>query len=82
MVPYNEKLWKRDLSELSSDWVDWSIPIPTVDEVIGGALGLENKQMGYNAQFLYPEAGGDWSASPILFTPPEHHWLQQGVNCH
>ncbi len=58
MVPYNEKLWKRDLSSLSSDWVDWSIPIPSVDEVIGGALGLENQKMGYNAQFLYPERGG------------------------
>ena len=58
MVPYNEKLWKRDLESLSSDWVDWSIPIPSVDEVIGGALGLENQNMGYNAQFLYPERGG------------------------
>jgi protoporphyrinogen oxidase len=58
MVPYNEKLWKRDLSSLSCDWVDWSIPIPSVDEVIGGALGLENQKMGYNAQFLYPERGG------------------------
>jgi len=58
MLPYNEKLWKRALSELSSEWVDWSIPIPSVDEVIGGALGLENKKMGYNAQFLYPDKGG------------------------
>ena len=58
MLPYNEKLWRRDLSELSSEWVAWSIPIPTVDEVVGGALGLENMKMGYNAQFLYPERGG------------------------
>jgi protoporphyrinogen oxidase len=55
---YREKLWRRDLSKLSSDWVDWSIPLPTLDEVIGGALGLENEHMGYSAQFLYPEAGG------------------------
>jgi protoporphyrinogen oxidase len=58
MVPYNEKLWRRDVDELSSEWVDWSIPLPTLDEVIGGALGLENEHMGYSAQFLYPEAGG------------------------
>ena len=58
MVPYNEKLWRRDLGELSSEWVDWSIPLPTLDEVVGGALGLENEHMGYSAQFLYPEAGG------------------------
>ena len=58
MLPYNEKLWKRDLNELSREWVDWSIPIPSVDEVIGGALGLGNKKMGYNAQFLYPDREG------------------------
>jgi protoporphyrinogen oxidase len=58
MLPYNEKLWRRDLSELSSDWVEWSIPVPSVDEVVGGALGLENKRMGYNAQFLYPAEKG------------------------
>lgn len=58
MVPYNEKLWRRDLGELSSEWVDWSIPLPTLDEVVGGALGLENEHMGYSAQFLYPAAGG------------------------
>jgi protoporphyrinogen oxidase len=58
MVPYNEKMWKTDLSELSSEWVDWSIPVPTLDEIIGGALGLDNPHMGYSAQFLYPEQGG------------------------
>jgi len=58
MVPYNEKLWRTDLGSLSSEWVDWSIPLPTLDEVVGGALGLENEHMGYSAQFLYPAAGG------------------------
>jgi len=58
MVPYNEKMWKTNLSELSSEWVDWSIPVPTLDEIIGGALGLDNPHMGYSSQFLYPEQGG------------------------
>lgn len=58
MLPYNEKLWRRDLRELSSEWVDWSIPLPTLEEVIGGALGLENEHMGYSAQFFYPATGG------------------------
>jgi protoporphyrinogen oxidase len=58
MIPYNEKMWSTDLSELSSEWVSWSIPVPSLDEVIGGALGLESRQMGYSAKFLYPEKGG------------------------
>lgn len=58
MLPYNEKMWKTDLDKVSSEWVDWSIPVPSLDEVIGGALGLQNPRMGYSAQFLYPEEGG------------------------
>ena len=58
MLPYNEKLWQTDLSLLSSDWVEWSIPVPTLDEVVGGALGITNEHMGYSAQFLYPIEGG------------------------
>ena len=58
MVPYNEKMWKTNLDEISSEWVDWSIPVPSLDEVTRGAQGLENPRMGYNAQFLYPEEGG------------------------
>jgi protoporphyrinogen oxidase len=58
MIPYNEKMWKSDLSEVSSEWVDWSIPVPRLDEVIAGALGIENPRMGYSAQFLYPEKEG------------------------
>jgi protoporphyrinogen oxidase len=58
MIPYNEKTWKTDLGEISSEWVDWSIPVPSLDEVVGGALGFKNPRMGYSAQFLYPEEGG------------------------
>ena len=58
MVPYNEKLWRTDLNRISSDWVDWSIPVPTLEEVVGGALGITNDHMGYSAQFLYPQEGG------------------------
>ncbi len=68
MVPYNEKMWRTDLSELSSEWVDWSIPVPTLDEIIGGALGLDNPNMGYSAQFLYPGEGGI-EALPKAFLP-------------
>ena len=58
MLPYNEKFWKQDLSTITSDWVSWSIPKPTLDEVVNGALGLTNKGMGYNPKFIYPKSGG------------------------
>ena len=58
MLPYNEKFWKQDLGTITSDWVSWSIPKPTLEEVVNGALGLTNKGMGYNPKFIYPKNGG------------------------
>ena len=58
MLPYNEKFWKQDLHNITSDWVSWSIPKPTLEEVVNGALGLTNKGMGYNPRFIYPKHGG------------------------
>jgi len=57
-IPYNEKLWQCNLKKLTSDWAGWSIPRPTLQEVIQGALGIENRGMGYNASFYYPRKGG------------------------
>lgn len=58
MFPYNQKLWRIPLQELSADWVSWSIPKPTLDEFLNGALGIKNRAFGYNPTFLYPKAGG------------------------
>jgi protoporphyrinogen oxidase len=58
MFPYNEKLYRVDLGEMECGWVSWSIPRPTLDEVVRGALGIEVKGLGYNPRFLYPRSGG------------------------
>jgi protoporphyrinogen oxidase len=58
MLPYNEKFWKRDLREITVDWMGWAIPKPKLEEVVNGALGLTNRGMGYNPKFLYPRDGG------------------------
>ncbi len=58
MLPYNEKLLGVDLERLSAEWVSWSVPRPSPEEVVRGALGLVNEGMGYNPRFLYPRSGG------------------------
>lgn len=58
MVPFNEKLWKVSLDELTSDWVSWLVPKPELKDVISGALGIKDKAFGYNPSFLYPASGG------------------------
>jgi protoporphyrinogen oxidase len=57
-IPYNEKFWKMNLRELTPDWTSWSIPQPTMEEVLKGAAGFRYEQMGYNPSFLYPKRGG------------------------
>jgi len=56
--PYNGKLWRRDLSAITGDWVSWSIPRPELRDVIRGAITTSDKAFGYNPDFLYPAAGG------------------------
>jgi protoporphyrinogen oxidase len=58
MIPYNAKLYARDLHEVTADWVSWSVPRPSLEQVIRGALGIRNEGMGYNPTFLYPAEGG------------------------
>jgi len=57
-VPYNTKLWGVSPDELTPDWGSRFIPLPELEQVIGGALGIRQEGLGYNVRFLYPRAGG------------------------
>lgn len=56
--PYNTKLYRAQPEELSLDWVGRYVPKPKIEEVVDGALGLHDAEVGYNATFRYPEQGG------------------------
>jgi len=58
MVPYNEKLWRVPLNEISLEWVDRFVPCPTLEEMVDGVFGTHRKALGYNQEFLYPARGG------------------------
>lgn len=58
MLPYNSKLWRADLDTIECGWVSWSIPRPTLGEIVGGALGATVRGLGYNPTFLYPRSRG------------------------
>ena len=57
-VPYNRKLWGEHLDALTAAWVARYVPVPDTAQVVGGALGLVQEGLGYNARFVYPTAGG------------------------
>jgi len=73
-VPYNTKLWGMHPDQLTADWVSRFIPVPDVAQVIGGALGLTQEGLGYNASFRYPKSGG------IDALPRAMHQALQGRN--
>ena len=58
MFPYNEKLWRAKLSDLTTEWQGRFVPKPAPSEVLYGALMDQKKHFGYNADFRYPVRGG------------------------
>ncbi|MBI5882886.1 MAG: FAD-dependent oxidoreductase [Elusimicrobia bacterium] len=58
MLPYNEKVWRRPLDEINTEWQGPFVPKPRAAEVLCGALTDQTKAFGYNTTFLYPKQGG------------------------
>ncbi len=58
MLPFNEKLWRVPLEQMTADWVSWLVPKPGLRDVVNGALGIKERAFGYNATFQYPITGG------------------------
>jgi protoporphyrinogen oxidase len=71
MDPYNEKVWKRELSQLSSDWVAGRVPDAPVDDVLRSSVGIRTEGYTHQSIFFYPHSGGfqaitDGIASSVL----------------
>ncbi len=69
MLPYNTKLWARDLATMDHHWLAGRVPKPGLSEFIDGALGPGRKDMGPNARFGYPRHGGTYAIVEKLMDP-------------
>src|SRR5262249_24287659 len=58
MRPYNEKIWKCDLSEMGIEWVDGRVPDAPLDDVLKSALGIRTVGYAHQATFEYTPEGG------------------------
>jgi protoporphyrinogen oxidase len=58
MIPYNERLWGVSPREITADWCSRFVPLPSLEQVVGGAVGANAEALGYNASFVYPKQGG------------------------
>ncbi|MBI4055069.1 MAG: FAD-dependent oxidoreductase [Elusimicrobia bacterium] len=66
MFPYNRKLWRAPLSEMTPEWVAPFVPRSQLEEVLYGALAPQKKFFGYNATFRYPKKGGTQALAGAL----------------
>ena len=55
--PYNEKVWKVPLEQLSMSWAD-RIPRPPTEDVVRGALGESREGYLHQLYYSYPLIGG------------------------
>ena len=58
MDPYNEKIWKRPLDQITSGWVAGRVPDAPIEDVLRAAVGIRTEGYTHQAIFDYPEAGG------------------------
>jgi protoporphyrinogen oxidase len=59
LLPYNRKMWRRPLDQLSPAGFQWNIARPNFDEVLEGALDPDRPFRSYNAAGWYPRPTGD-----------------------
>ncbi len=57
MVPYNTRLWGVHPREITAAWCARFVPLPKLDDVVAGAVGLNDRELGYNTRFVYPRLG-------------------------
>jgi protoporphyrinogen oxidase len=68
LIPYNEKIWKRPLDQLSADWVyvPGRLPLPSIEDIIKAVAGMPTTGYKEQALFYYPRKGGiirQWEAA-------------------
>jgi len=66
MIPYNTKFWTVPPSQLTCEWFDGFIPVPSLKEIIEGTIQENKRSFGYNAKFCYPKKGGIQEIPRIL----------------
>jgi protoporphyrinogen oxidase len=60
LFPYNEKIWKRPLDQMSAEWVyiPGRLPIPSLEDIVKAVAGIPTVGYKENALFYYPRKGG------------------------
>lgn len=57
LIPYNEKIWRYPLEQISLEWVE-RVPNPPVEDIIKASLGIYTEGYIHQLYFYYPKLGG------------------------
>jgi len=68
LIPYNEKIWKFPLEEMSTVWVE-KIPQPPVEDIIKSSLAISTEGYTHQLYFYYPKFGGIQSLAKAFEDP-------------
>lgn len=56
--PYNEKIWKKELSKVPVSWLEGKLPMPTVEEIFFNNIKKEKEMKMVHSTFFYPRNNG------------------------
>lgn len=56
--PYNDKIWKTDLKNLSLEWLDGKLPMPNIPEILTSNIVCAEESTMVHSTFWYPKKGG------------------------
>ena len=65
LIPYNSKIWKLPLEQISTEWVD-RVPSPSLTEVLKSAIGIPTEGYTHQLYFHYPRTGGIERVAEVL----------------
>ena len=71
--PYNEKVWRRDLTKVPLSWLEGKLPMPTVEEMFYNNIKKVEEKQFVHSRFYYAKEGG----SQFLIDR-----LSEGLNIH
>lgn len=56
--PYNQKIWRTDLSTVSMQWLEGKLPMPDLQEIMQSNIIREEEGNMVHSSFYYPKEGG------------------------
>lgn len=56
--PYNNKIWRTDLSTVSMQWLEGKLPMPQLSEIIKSNFFREEENNMVHSVFFYPKENG------------------------